>query len=83
MLSGHASTVRSVALLRATSGVTFFVEVRPVGVATEKAGLAMKDNTMLCRGSCNLDRCLDVGIAAGLVTEATKASGTFLSSGQN
>ena len=47
-----------------SSGVTFFVEV------------SMKDNTMLCRGSCNLDRCLDVGIAAGLVTEATKAAGT-------
>ena len=43
----------------------------------------MKDNTMLCRGSCNLDRCLDVGISAGLVTEASKVGGTVLSSGQN
>ena len=38
---------------------------------------------MLCRGSCNLDRCLDVGIVRGLVTEAAKAAGTFLSGGQN
>ena len=75
--------MRSVALLRATLALTFFVKVRPVGVATEKAGLSMQDNTTLRRCSCNLDRCFNVGIRTGLVTEASETVGTFLSGGQN
>ena len=38
----------------------------------------MQDNAVLCSGSCNLDRCFNIGVAAGLVAEAAKAVGTFL-----
>ena len=46
-------------------------------MAAEKAGLAMQDNAVLCSGSCNFDRCFNIGVAAGLVAEAAKAVGTF------
>ena len=34
---------------------------------------------MLRRCSCNLDGCFDVGVPAGLVTEASEAGGAVLS----
>ena len=58
MLSGHAGTLSGSSI---GSGAKFFVEVRHVGVATEKAGLAMKDNAL--PWLLQFDRCLDVGTA--------------------
>ena len=41
----------------------------------------MQDDAVLRRCSCNFDRCFNVGITAGLVTEALEAGGAVLSGG--
>ena len=68
MLTGHARTVRSVALRYATfARATLIVKVCLALTATQKIGSSMQDNAVSSRGTCNLNRSFCICLFSGLL----------------